>query len=445
MRAVTAVRERYNVRQLLQQLSIVGSAAFVIATGDPSPGFAQSAVFEAPGLRGYVEQVLLRNAGLRAAETRLGAAGRRIAPAGALPDPMVSFGGMSVPVTSFDVNGEPMTQFPVMVQQHFPFPGKQAAATGVARADSVVAGAGRGAVEATLAAAAVRAYYTLAHARTALDVWRARVTLADQAIAVAQVRYETGVAPQTDLLRARLRRAELDEERWRLDAAVAASQARLDAFRAGPGEQLLTPALVSTAAIPGLPGDSVPPDSVLQRALVERSPALRTAAAEVERADHTVRVFAIAGRPDFTVGLQAAARFGGREPFVTALVGMSLPLYAGRKQRPAAEAARLEADATNQRYKDLIAQLTAEVTAAAADLAALRLRVLQTADEILPLAEAASASALQRYGVGDLEFSAVLGAQDDLFRAQLRLARLIADYGAAWGDLAALIGEEWYR
>jgi outer membrane protein TolC len=44
-----------------------------------------------------------------------------------------------------------------------------------------------------------------------------------------------------------------------------------------------------------------------------------------------------------------------------------------------------------------------------------------------------------------VEFSAVLDAQVDLFRAQLRLARLIADYGAGWGDLAALIGEEWYR
>ena len=433
------------MRQLFQQLSIAGSAAFVITAGYPSPGFAQSAVFEAPGLRAYVEQVLARNAGLRAASARLGAAEQRIAPAGALPDPMVTFGAMSVPVASFDVDREAMTQFPVMLQQHFPFPGKQGAATAVARADSAVADERRALIETGLVAAAVRAYYTLANARTALDVWRSRVALADQAIAVAQVRYETGVAPQTDLLRARLRRAELDEQRRQLDAAVAASQARLDALRAGPDEPVFTPVLVSTAAVPGLRGDAVPPDSVFRQVLVERNPALRTAAAEVERAERTVRVFAIAGRPDFTFGLQAAARFGGREPFVTALVGISVPLYAGRKQRPAAEAARLDADAADQRFEDLAVRLTAEVDATVADLEALRDRVLQTADEIVPLAEAASASALQRYRVGALEFSAVLDAQDDLFRAQLRLARLIADYGAGWGDLAALMGEEWYR
>jgi outer membrane protein TolC len=432
------------VQAFVKHLSIVGSA-LGIAAAHPSFARAQSAVFEAPGLRAYVEQVLSRNAGLRSADARLGAAEHRIAPAGALPDLMVTVGAMAVPVTSFDLDREPMTQFPVMVQQHFPFPGKQAAATAVARADSAVADGDRSLVETGLVAAAVRAYYSLANARTALEVWRARVALADQAIAVSHVRYETGAAPQTDLLRARLRRAELDEEQRRLDAAVTAARARLDALRAGPDEQVLTPVLVSTAAVPGLRGDTVPPDTTLIRQLAARSPALRTAGAELERAERTARVFAIAGRPDFTVGVQGGARFGGREPFLTALLGISVPLYAGRKQGPAAEAARLDAEAADQRYDDLAVRLAAEVQAAAADLEALRRRILQTADEILPLAEAASASALQRYRVGATEFTAVLDAQDDLFRAQLRLVRLIADYGAAWGDLAALTGEEWYR
>jgi len=433
------------VRQLFQRPWVAGSAALVIAAGLPSVSFAQSAVFEAPGLRAYVEQVLARNAGLHAAKARLGAAERRIAPAGALPDPVVTFGAMSVPVTSFDVDREPMTQFPLMVQQRFPFPGKQDAATAVSRADSTVADGRRETVQAELVADAVRSYYGLANARTALELWRGRVALADQAIAVAHTRYETGAAPQTDLLRARLRRAELDEARRQLDAVVAAGVARLDALRGGPDTPVFTPMLLSTASVPGLRGDSVPADSLLGRPLVENSPALRTAAAEVEQAERTARVFAISGRPDFMVGFQTALRFGGREPFVSALVGISVPLYAGRKQTPAAQAARLDADAADWRLDDLALRLSAEVGAAVADLEALSDRILLTADDIIPLAEAASASALRRYQVGTVEFSAVLDAQVDLFRAQLRLARLIADYGAGWGDLAALIGEEWYR
>ena len=76
---------------------------------------------------------------------------------------------------------------------------------------------------------------------------------------------------------------------------------------------------------------------------------------------------------------------------------------------------------------------------------ALQARTGQTADENIPLAGAASTSALQRYQVGAVEFTTVLDTQDDIFGAQLRLARLIAEYGTARAHLAALVGEEWYR
>lgn len=431
------------MRFLASALPAAALAAAAMVAPPPAP--AQSAVLEAPDLRGYVAEVLRGNPGLDAARSRVGAAERRIAPAGALPDPMITAGAMSVPVASFDLEREAMTQIPaVMVEQRLPFPGKRAAATAVARADSAVAEGDRSVAESRLAAAAVSAYYALAEARTSLEVWRSQAALADQAIAVTQVRYETGGAQQTDVLRAHLRRAELEEERHRLEADVTVVEARLDALRAGPGEPVTPPLLVSTAAVPGLRGDVVPASSDLRERLAG-SPTLRTAGSVRERAERTARVFAIAGRPDFTVGLQGGARFAGREPFVTALVGISVPLYAGRKQGPAADAARLDAEAAQGHYDDVREALEAEVESARASLAALRERVLWTADEILPLAEAASASALQRYRVGALDFSAVLDAQDGLFGAQLRLAHLIADYGVAWGDLAALLGEEWYR
>ena len=64
---------------------------------------------------------------------------------------------------------------------------------------------------------------------------------------------------------------------------------------------------------------------------------------------------------------------------------------------------------------------------------------------MLPLAAAASQSALSAYATGATDLSAVLDVQDDLFQARLRLARLVMDYGAERAALAALLGEEWYR
>ncbi|MGH7700940.1 MAG: TolC family protein, partial [Gemmatimonadales bacterium] len=99
----------------------------------------------------------------------------------------------------------------------------------------------------------------------------------------------------------------------------------------------------------------------------------------------------------------------------------------------------------DRRYEDALARERGELAAVLAELRALGGRIAVTRDEILPLARAASVSALQRYRVGAVEFTAVLDTQDGLFRAQLELARLIADYGTARANLAARVGEEWYR
>lgn len=414
----------------------------------PAAAQVSSPALGVPGLQAYIRDVLERNAGYRAAADRVSAAGERIAPAGALPEPILTAGAMSVPAPSFDLAAADMTQVPLIsLQQQFPFPGKQGAETAIARAESLVATGTLATVEVSLAAAGARAYYDLSFGRTALEVWRSRVSLAEQAIAVAQVRYETGAAPQTDLLRARLRRAELQEEGRQLDAALAAARARANALRAGSNDAIATPALDAQPALAAaiVATETVPTDTVLVRQFEERNPELRTALAEADRAERMVRVFAIAARPDFMVELQAGVRRAGREPFISAMVGVMVPLWAARKQSPAARAARFDADATRQRYDDLGAQREGELRSVLAHLEALRDRIALTADEIIPLAEATSASALQHYQVGALEFTAVLDTQDDLFRARLTLARLIADYGTARAELAALVGEEWYK
>ncbi len=414
----------------------------------PSPLSGQDLIFRAPGVREYVRQVLAGNAGYAAARSRVAAAAERIAPAGALPDPTVTLGIIALPTPSLDLTAERMTRLPIGVRQHFPFPGKQAAATGLARADSAIAGESLVATEARLVAEAAGLYYALAYAETALRVWRSRVALADQAIAVAQTRYETGAAPQTDLLRAMLRRAELEEEGWDLEAVVAQVRAHADALRGGAGGGDTIAALVLVNP-DGRPAVEIPSDALAVERLIgqltERSPSLRVASATVTRAERNARVFDVAGRPDFTVALESGVRFGGREPFTTALVGISVPLWSKRKQAPAARAAHYDAEAARQQHDDLLARLIGELKDRLADLVALQARTRQTADEIIPLAGAASTSALQRYRVGAVEFTTVLDTQDDIFGAQLRLARLIAQYGAARAQLAALVGEEWYR
>ena len=412
----------------------------------PAPVVGQDPILRATGLREYVHQVLDGNAGYAAARTRVAAASERIAPAGALPDPAVMLGVVAVPTPSFDFTAERMTRVPFGIRQRFPFPGKQAAATDRARADSAVAGETVIAAENQLVAAAVTAFYALAYAETAVLVWRARTVLADQAISVAQTRYETGAVPQTDVIRARLRRAELEEEGLALQAFVTRAYAGVDVLRGGRRDSLPPLVLLTQDGQPRIDvrNDSLGADA-LARQLTASSPDLGVGAARVQRAERDARVFDVAGRPDFTLSLEHGIRFGGLQPLTTLLLGISVPLWSGRKQGPAARAAHHETEAARQEYDDLLARLIGQLRDHLANLEALQARTGHMVDQIIPLAHAASSSALQRYQVGAVEFTTVLETQDDLFRAQLWLARLIADYGAARAQLAALVGEEWYR
>jgi len=431
---------------------VLGVLALVALTSTPleqATAQGPASVLQAPGLRAYVQQVLLQNSGFQAMVTDVAATTARIAPAGALPDPTVLVGIVSLPWPSFDFDREAMTQLPVAVRQRFPFPGKQGAATEVARADSGVSSLKAVSAEQDLAAAAAAAWYRLGFARTILSI-NQRIVLADQAVAISQTRYQTGQAPQTDVLRARLRRAQLVEQRTGFAALFAGARAEADALRGGPADPadtisvpLLT--VLGDTISSTLQTDTLQADSLLILQLAQANPQLRMRSAQVRRHIALSHAFAIAARPDFTITLQNGFRFGGRESFATALVGVSVPLWAGRKQGPAAEAAELDLAAARQRLDDALARLTGDLKAQTATIGALRDRLTLLTREIVPLASATNESALAQYQVGAVEFSAVLDAADDLYRAWLSQARLLADYGAARARLAAALGEEWYR
>jgi len=393
--------------------------------------------------RAFVNDVLRGNAGLAGEWSRVAAAGKRIRPAGALPDPVLRGGVLSLPNPSFDFAAEAMTQVPVGIEQRIPGFGKRGARTQVAIADSAHRWAGALALERTLAAEAVSRFVQLAERRQALRIHDARLALAEAAVTSTQSRYAAGRAPQTDPIRARVRRVQLEEERDALVAEVAGALASANALR-GTRDTLATP-----GSAPGATEASssweLPAEGVLPTLLTEGNPEIRAARAEVERSERVSTVYRLDARPDFTVSVQEGIRFGGRDPMLTALVGVSIPFWQGRKQGPLADAAHLEVIAARERQRDLEARIEGEARALVARLEALQRRIRRVEEELLPLARAASVSALQQYRIGGTDITAVLAAQDDSWRAELQLNALVADYFAGRARLAYLLGEEWYR
>jgi outer membrane protein TolC len=160
---------------------------------------------------------------------------------------------------------------------------------------------------------------------------------------------------------------------------------------------------------------------------VSGHPRLQSRQAEIEAAEQTAQAVALQGRPDFVFSARYGARPLGAD-FFSAFAGVRLPIWAGRKQRPLAEAARTEAEAARRSLEAEQAALSAEVERALAEAreSAGQLRLLE--ESILPLAREGVDAAVRGYRTGQDSFLSVLSAQDAGYRAELQAAEVAVRY-----------------
>jgi outer membrane protein, heavy metal efflux system len=370
-----------------------------------------------------VEEALGANPEIRSARAFASAAEARVSPAGALPDPMLSVNyendGVSPSLGTME-----MTRLQFMAQQAIPFPGKLRLAREVAQKDAERAGTVPQRTALTIAASVRRAYADLLEAREGLrlideqaDTWK---SIED----VTRVRYAAGLASQQDVLRSQSERTRLLQQRRSAEAAeqTALSELRQLLFRPPdspiPTEQRLVPGQL--APVP-------PREQTLARAL-EETPELKEIALTKERSKVSADLARRNLKPDFVASAGYMNR-GGLPLMWAAGVGVSIPLWAGQKQRP------------------LIVEAEALASAAATTEESLRRRILAATEERLirlnQLAEEAGLdaegilvqdqlsvdAALASYRTGSVPFVTVLEALGTYFgdrRAALaRLANMI--------------------
>ncbi|MEP6689016.1 MAG: TolC family protein, partial [Gemmatimonadales bacterium] len=353
------------------------------------------------------------------------AAGARIRPAGALPDPMVSAGIMDLTLPRFAFRESDFTEVDLELSQEFPWPGTRGARTLAASAEARAREADVGTKRRELAVQVAELYYRLRYAITARTTLQRQRGLLAVAVEIATARYATASAPQSDPLQARVAVARLDAEDADLADQEATLRARLKALRnvSGPETLIVEPIRPDTVPLgrhEGIaPGGA--PDSL------SRHPRLLARQAALEAAERTVRVEQLGARPDFSITTRYGARPLGSD-FFSAFVGLRVPLWAGRKQNRLADAARADADAARAAMAEERAALDADLGTALAGITSgeTRLRLLTT--QVIPAAEAMVEAVLRSYRVGQAPFLTVLAAEDSLYRARLDAAMVAADH-----------------
>ncbi len=419
------------------QLMLTGLA---LTMAGASPARAQDSV-----LQSLIAEALARSPTLVQRQAAIRAATLRIRPAGTLPDPMLSLGVMDLQMPHFEFNQSDFTEVDVELSQEIPWPGSLGARSAVARAAATGARADENVMRREVTVAVAAAYYRLQYAVTALETIRRQRQLLEAAVQLSTTRYATGMAPQSDPLQAKLARDRLQLEEYALESERVAALAAVNALRRYAPRDSVPVTAIDPAAVRSVATAVSPADSLVALALATH-PRLVAQRAAVDQATRTIQVERLGARPDFTFSARYGYRpvaLGSNFPdFFSAFVGVRLPIWAWRKQNRLADAARADSTGAAAALQDAELQLSREVAEAAAQVEALRQRLVLLVDGVLPSARGTVESVLRTYQVGRAEFLTLLSVEDARYRAELEAAQVAAEYQAQLVRLRQLTAEE---
>jgi len=385
-----------------------------------------------------LRQAASTNPTLAARAAMVDAARRRVAPAGAWPQPMMELGAVNVP-TSGRFDTDMMTMKTIGISQRVPVFGHNRIARRAA--DQGVAGAAAAAEETRFeilgmtwaAYADARAATERVHTAEAHDGVMGRL------VESARVRFQSGTGRLEDVLRAQAEQA-------RTIADLAAFRAEERGARARLDEML--------GVLPGVESDTLaplpesPPLAALETWLASAGPdhpRLRGMDAAVNR----YRLSARAARRMTWPDLQLRASYGRRGRLVTGIdrddvfsawVGFTVPVFAGSRElsQGAEMDAMARASEAERRATEL--ELRQEVTAAHAMAAAARRTVGLLADTVMTTQRRALEASWTSYRAGMADLWRVFESTHALYTEEIALTRARQDQARAEARLVFLTG-----
>jgi outer membrane protein TolC len=377
-----------------------------------------------------VAEALRANPEVRAARSERQAALARVAPAGALEDPMLELGVLNLPAESRSFSQEDMTMKMIGLAQRFPSPGKRGLRQEVASREAEAAGYGyRETVNRVLRELKIASYDALAAAESERLAAASRDTL-ERLLRVVEARYAVGQGSQADVLKAQTQLAKMRDELLRLARERATARSELGRALGRP-EPVDPPAaaLMASAQV------TLDPKRLGEDALRQRPQllALRALIAKSERAVELARKEA---SPDFDVrfsyGQRNTAPTGmKREDMVSITIAFNLPIWGESKNEPRISEAHASRDqalaAVLAQQQEIAMRLHHQSAAVDQGLASLRLYDR----DILPQARLTVEAASSAYRVGRVDFMTLLDAQMSVFSYEIaRVAALAAVHKA---------------
>jgi len=392
-------------------------------------------------LSDLIQEALENNPRLEAAGQKILSAERAIPQAGALPDPRITLGLMNLPVNSFAFDQEPMTGKQIAVMQMFPFPGKLSLSTDMAEFEAASVQQQEKEVRNQIVQTVRRAYYDLYAVDRALETVQKNKDLMEQLIRVVEIKYATGSGLQQDVLRAQVELSKLDDDliMWRQKRLVA--EAQMNAVLNRP---VGNPIGMTSSNL------EVPEKMDLEfspQEIERQRPLLMAWREKLSKAEAAVKLARRDLWPNITVGagysqredLKSGAKM---HDFFSMSVTLDIPLFYKRKQNQKIAERKLDFQAGQADYANILNGVLAEIEIQKAELERSRKRIELYEGGILLQAQQSLESAQAGYQVGKVDFLNVVDNWMRLLNYELQYSFALSDYYKALAGYEFAVGKD---
>lgn len=422
----------------MRHTAIASLVAIALTIGATGASFAQEKI---PGdsVESLLEYARQNNPEYASMRLEADAAGERVVPAGALPDP--KFQAEWRDITKMGEQGATLAPNRVgsmryVFMQDVPWFGKRDLKREIAELEAEGA---RGRAMGTWAELAARIkstyaqlYYIHRNQRLSQEI----LGLMSQLEKVSNARYASGLIPQQDVIRAQVEQTNIRSELVMLENERAGAESRLNMLLARPANA----PLAEPAKLRPLPQPVKLDYATLAERVRARNPQLFAENARIRAAEKS-RELAYKNRfPDFTFGI-APIQNGSSFNDAEVMVGINIPLQqsARRSQERESEAMLSAARARREATANSV---LADLSASLAGLEAARRVENLNANSLLPQADLTFQSALAAYENGKVDFATLMDAQRQIRMAKQNQIKAQAEAQARLAEIERLLGED---
>ncbi len=377
-------------------------------------------------LQSFIKIALENNPEIKEFQHRIKAAQEIPSQVSSLDDPILRFQLMNMPIDTFDFAQENMTQKQFSLSQKMPYPGKLGLKAEIADKNVAITQQDLEEAKLSIARDVKLAFYELCFVLSATTITQENKTLLEQFVAIAESKYSVGKGLQQDVLKAQVELSKIMEQLIELKKLGRIEKARLNSLMdLLPQEALTIPHGIAKTNFSFTVQE-------LQAIAQKSRPLLAKILSLKERYESSKKLAEKEYYPDFNVGFNYGQREGTRNidrpDFVSAWVGINIPIWYKTKQSRRVSETAYKVEMARETYNKAKNQIFLAIKELV-DKERQGSQTLALIEQgILPQARQSLESALAGYTVDKVDFLTLLDNQVTLFNWEIEYHRELTDY-----------------